>query len=91
MVAFPSVITDRLNVFGFLGGSEVNTSTAGGGSGNFGIQDQRAAIVWTKDHIGAFGGDGDDITIFGVAICTKIDEFVFKMMNRALKNDGFCI
>ena len=56
---------DRLNVFGFLGSSEVAARTKGGGAGNFGIQDQRAAIAWTKAHIGAFGGDGDDITIFG--------------------------
>ena len=64
--AHPSpAATDRLNVFGFLGSSEVAARTKGGGAGNFGIQDQRAAIAWTKAHIGAFGGDGDDITIFG--------------------------
>ena len=22
-------------------------------------------MAWVKEHIGAFGGDGDDITIFG--------------------------
>ena len=58
-------INYRLNVFGFLAGSEVKARTNGGGAGNFGIQDQRAAIAWTKKNIGAFGGDGDDITIFG--------------------------
>lgn len=55
----------RVNVFGFLGGAEVMASTDGGGAGNFGIQDQRAAMAWVKDNIGAFGGDGNDITIFG--------------------------
>jgi para-nitrobenzyl esterase len=34
------VINYRLNVFGFLGSNEINISTAGGGAGNFGIQDQ---------------------------------------------------
>ena len=58
-------INYRLNVFGFLGGSEVKDSTRGHGAGNFGIQDQRMAIAWTKAHIAAFGGDGEDITIFG--------------------------
>jgi para-nitrobenzyl esterase len=55
----------RLNIFGFMGSSELSARTAGHGSGNFGIQDQRAAILWVKQHIGAFGGDGGDITIFG--------------------------
>ena len=58
-------VSYRLSVFGFLGGHEVAASTGGGGSGNFGIQDQRAAIKWCKDNIAAFGGNGDDITIFG--------------------------
>eukprot|EP01051_Picozoa_sp_SAG22_P000628 SAG22_NODE_18_length_32591_cov_38.043549_15_plen_227_part_00 len=48
-------INYRLNIFGFLGGSEISASTDGGGSGNFGIQDQRAAMVWVKANIAAFG------------------------------------
>lgn len=58
-------INYRLGVFGFLGGSEVMALSDGGGAESLGIQDQRAAIVWVKANIGAFGGDGDDITIFG--------------------------
>lgn len=55
----------RLGPFGFLGGSEIQSATSDGSSGNFGIQDQRIAMVWTRDHIGAFGGNGADVTIFG--------------------------
>ena len=55
----------RLNVFGFLGSDKLQKRNADGTTGNFGIQDQRLALAWTKAHIGAFGGDGDDITIFG--------------------------
>merc|ERR1719189_1048691 len=55
----------RLNVFGFLGSAEVASSTSDGSAGGFGIQDQRLAMKWVKDHIGAFGGDSDSITIFG--------------------------
>ena len=51
--------------FGFLGGREVAARTNGGGAGNFGIEDQRFAMRWVKDHISGFGGNGDDITIFG--------------------------
>ena len=35
------------------------------GSGNAGILDQRLALEWVRDHIDAFGGNPDDVTIFG--------------------------
>ena len=55
----------RLNIFGFLGAVELSTRTKGRGSGNFGIMDQQLCLRWVKDHIASFGGDGDDVTIFG--------------------------
>ena len=55
----------RLNIFGFLGGDDIQKRSNDGSAGNFGIQDQRLAIQWVKDNIAAFGGNGDDITIFG--------------------------
>ncbi len=54
----------RLGVMGFLHLAEV-----GGGayasSGNCGILDQVAALKWIKENIEAFGGDPNNITIFG--------------------------
>lgn len=34
-------------------------------SGNYGLKDQHMAIAWVKRNIKAFGGDTDNITIFG--------------------------
>ncbi len=36
-----------------------------GRDGNFGLDDQLNAIRFVKAHIGAFGGDGDNITLLG--------------------------
>merc|ERR550525_1450812 len=58
-------INYRLGVFGFLASSEIKASTSDGSAGGFGVQDQRMAMAWVKDHISAFGGDGASITIFG--------------------------
>jgi para-nitrobenzyl esterase len=34
-------------------------------SGNYGLQDQQAAMRWVKDNAESFGGDAGNVTIFG--------------------------
>jgi para-nitrobenzyl esterase len=56
-------INYRLGPLGFLHLDEFAPALAG--SGNAGILDQVAALEWVRDSIAAFGGNPDDVTIFG--------------------------
>eukprot|EP00756_Hemistasia_phaeocysticola_P030109 Hpha_TRINITY_DN16273_c0_g9::TRINITY_DN16273_c0_g9_i1::g.13767::m.13767 len=56
-------INYRLGVFGFLGSDKLRAED--GSTGNFGFQDQRAALRWVRENIAAFGGDASRVTIFG--------------------------
>jgi para-nitrobenzyl esterase len=55
----------RLGVFGFLALPELTRETDSHSSGNYGLLDQVAALEWVKSNIAAFGGDRDNVTIFG--------------------------
>ena len=55
----------RLGVFGYLSHPELSAETNYGGSGNYGLMDQAAAIRWVASNIRAFGGNPDRITIAG--------------------------
>ena len=58
-------INYRLNVYGFLAHPWLSEENENGTSGNYGILDQIAALKWVYENIEAFGGDPDNITIFG--------------------------
>jgi para-nitrobenzyl esterase len=54
----------RLGALGFLSLPAL-TAEQGGASGNYGLMDQIAALKWVKANIARFGGDPDNVTIFG--------------------------
>jgi para-nitrobenzyl esterase len=54
----------RLGVLGFLNLNEVTKGRIPS-TGNEGLLDQIAALKWVKENIAGFGGDPENITVFG--------------------------
>lgn len=58
-------INYRLGVFGFLTHPELSAESEHGVSGNYGILDQIESLKWVKKNIAQFGGDPENVMIFG--------------------------
>ena len=92
----------RVGAFGFLAidALEEEDKALGSGQGtygNYGIQDQSMALKWVKDNISAFGGDPEDVTIFGqsaggMSVCTHYarKEQSAGLFKAAIMESGTC-
>ncbi len=58
-------INYRLGVFGYMAHPELSAEVRSNSSGNYGTSDQIQALRWVKNNIAAFGGDPNNVTIFG--------------------------
>jgi para-nitrobenzyl esterase len=57
-------LNHRLNIFGHLYLGEV-AGAKYAESGNVGMLDVVAALIWVRENIAAFGGDPENVTVFG--------------------------
>ncbi len=79
----------RLGIFGFLA-----DSAFGPHSGDYGLQDQQAALRWVQRNIAAFGGDPRNVTIFGESaggssVCDQIaSPAAAGLFERAITTSG---
>lgn len=55
----------RLGMFGYFSHPELTAESVHHSSGNFGTLDQIAALRWVQKHISQFGGDPNNVTLFG--------------------------
>ncbi len=53
----------RVGILGYLTHEDIQKDY--GRDGNFGVDDQRLALLWVREHISEFGGDPENITLFG--------------------------
>jgi para-nitrobenzyl esterase len=87
----------RLNIFGFLSHPDLAAEDPEYPySGNQALLDQRAALEWVRDNIIAFGGDPDNVTIFGESagsfnvcyhVASPLSDGLFQ---RAISQSGGC-
>ena len=54
----------RMGLFGFLASEDLRRE-GGGAAGNYGLMDMVAALRWVQANIARFGGDPNNVTIFG--------------------------
>lgn len=77
----------RLGVFGFFALTELEKESGFNASGNYGLLDQVAALKWVKNNIAAFGGDPNNITIFGESAGSfSVSALMASQLTRGLIN-----
>ena len=80
----------RLGILGFFAHAGL-----GAHSGNYGLQDQQAALRWVQRNIAHFGGDPKNVTIFGqsaggASVCAQtMSPGAAGLFQRGISESGF--
>ncbi len=90
-------INYRLGALGFLAHPALDVDDpAYPTSGNYGLEDQRAALAWVQRNIHAFGGDPKQVTMFGesaggFSACVHyVSGRADDLFAAAVSESGFC-
>lgn len=88
-------INYRLGAFGWLALDRLLGDDFAG-SGNLGLLDQIAALRWVRDNIAAFGGNPDQVTVFGESAGAMSTSTLLGtpaaagLFSRAIAQSGAC-
>jgi para-nitrobenzyl esterase len=86
----------RLGPFGFLALPGLSAEQPDRSSGNYGLQDQQAALRWVRRNIARFGGSPRNVTIFGesaggLSVCANLaSPTADDLFERAITESGPC-
>lgn len=86
----------RLGLFGFMTGDDLAAESDEGVSGNYGLLDQIAALQWVQRNISEFGGDPQQVLLFGESAgaldtCMLVNSpLASGLFNAALMQSGAC-
>ncbi len=87
----------RLGPLGFLAHPLLSEESDHGSSGNYGLLDKVAALNWVNDNIAQFGGDPDNVTIFGQSagsqsVCTLMASPLAQgLFHKAIGQSAACV
>ncbi|MGQ9474710.1 MAG: carboxylesterase/lipase family protein [Actinomycetota bacterium] len=87
-------INYRLGPLGFMAHPKLSEESPHGTSGNYGLLDQIQALKWVQKNIAAFGGDPDNVTIFGesaggASVCALLASPLAEgLFHRAIAESG---
>lgn len=86
----------RLGMLGFLTLPDLRDEDSLGSTGNYGLLDQVAALNWIQHNIAQFGGDPDNVTLFGQSaggwsVCTLLaSPRASGLFHRVIMESGGC-
>jgi len=84
----------RLNVLGFFAHPELSAESPHHCSGNYGLMDQIFALQWVQKNIRLFGGNPDNVTLFGESAggasvaALMSSPPAFRLFSRAIVQSG---
>ena len=84
-------VTMRLNTFGLLAHPLLTAESPDNSSGNYMFLDMIAALNWVKRNISVFGGNPDNVTIFGESGGgSKVSTLMASPMAKGLFHRAIC-